>query len=165
MRVAIAAALSPDAPRRRGDHRHDQRRVAHGRERHEDRAAVGLLGQEPGELDREACLPGAAGTDDREHARVAVEPEGGGLEELALAAEEVGRRSGKVDGTRRAQRRELHHSELEQLGGSIEVLEPVTAEVLSGSSSTSAAVAAERSTWPPWASAATRAPRWTSIPT
>ena len=49
-----------------GDQGHDQRCVADGGERHEHRAAVRLLGQEPGQLDREPRLARAAGTDDRQ---------------------------------------------------------------------------------------------------
>ena len=52
-----------------------------------------------------------------------------GLEELALAAEEVGRGSGEVDGARRPQRRELRRAELEELGRRVEVLEPVATEI------------------------------------
>jgi len=69
----------------RGDQRHDQCCGANGGERYEHRAPVRLLGQESGKLDREPCLARAAGTDDREHARLAVEPQGGRLEELARA--------------------------------------------------------------------------------
>ena len=111
------------------------------------------------------CLPRAARADDREQAWLAVEPQGGRLEQLALASEELRRRSGQVDGARRPQRREVGDAELEQPGRSVEVLESVTAEIDVAASSTSAAVAAETITWPPCASAATRAPRWTSIPT
>ena len=106
-RVAIAAALSPEAPRRAAIERHDERGVADRSERHEDGAAVGLVGEEPCQLDREPGLARAARADDREHARIALEPQRGGLEELALAPEKAGRRGGEVDRARRAERREL----------------------------------------------------------
>ncbi len=112
-----------------GDQGHDKGRIADGGERHEDRAAVGLLGEEPGELDREAGLAGSAGADDREHARIAVEPERRSLEQLLLAAEERGCGRGEIDGARRSQRRELDGADLEQLHGSVEVLEPMTPEI------------------------------------
>jgi hypothetical protein len=70
--------------------------VANVRERYERSATVRLLGQEPGKLDREPRLARAAGTDNRQQARVAVEPQEGRLEELALAPEEVRRRTRKV---------------------------------------------------------------------
>ena len=84
-----------------GDQGHDHCYVANGCERNEDRAPVRLFGQEPGELDRKPRLARAAGTDDRQQARVAVEPDGGSLEELALAPEEASRRGGKVNSPRR----------------------------------------------------------------
>ena len=99
--------LSPEAPRRSAISGTTSAGVANGSERYEDRATVGLLGQESGKLDREPCLARAARADDRQHARVAVEPQGGGLEELALASEELRRRSGQVDCARRPQRREI----------------------------------------------------------
>ena len=121
--------MSPEAPRCGGDERHDQRRIPNGGQRHEDRAAVGLVGQEPRQLDRESRLAGAARTDDREQAWIALEPERCRVEELALAAEKVRRRSGEVDGTGCPKRWELARPELEQLGRSIEVLQSVAPEV------------------------------------
>jgi hypothetical protein len=113
----------------RGDQGQHQRCVADGGERYEHRGAVRLFGQEPGELDRESRLAGATGTDDREHPRLTVEPLRGGLEQLALAAEEPRGRSGKVDGPRRSQRRERRCAELKQLDGRVEVLEPMPSEI------------------------------------
>ena len=49
--------------------------------------------RKPGELDREARLARATGADDREDARLAIEPERRSLEQLSLAAEETGRGS------------------------------------------------------------------------
>ena len=80
-----------------GDQGHDQSCFANGGERYEDRAPVRLFGKEPDKLDREPRLTRAAGTDDRQQARVAVKPDGSRLEELALAPEEVSRRSGKLN--------------------------------------------------------------------
>ena len=57
------------------------------------------------------------------------------------------------------------YAELEQLRGSVEVLQPVTPEVAQRLVLDERSGRAERITWPPWARAATRAPRWTSIPT
>ena len=74
-------------------------------------------------------LPVPPGPDDREQARVALEPQRGRVEELPLAAEEVRRRSGKVDGARGSQRWELARPELEQLRRGIEVLQSVAPEV------------------------------------
>ena len=85
-----------------GDQRHDQCCGANGGERNEHRAPVRLLRQEPGKLDREPRLARAAGTDDRQHARLAVEPQGGRIEELALAPEELSRRGRKVKSTGRS---------------------------------------------------------------
>jgi hypothetical protein len=112
-----------------GDQRHDECCGANGGERYEDRATVRLLRKESGKLDREPCLTRAAGADDRQQARVAVEPHGSRLEELALAPEEVSRRGGKFDGARRPQRGKLGNAELEQAGWSVEVLESVTFEI------------------------------------
>ncbi len=111
------------------DQRHDERGVAHRRQRDEHRAAVCLLGEKPCQLDRESCLPRTARSDDRQHARSAVEPQRGGGEQLALPAEE--RRDGRrqVDRSRRADGRELLGTELEQLRRSVEILEPVETKV------------------------------------
>ena len=54
--------------------------------------------------------------------------------------------------------------------GLVDVLEPVLAEIALAHAfgqrrPTSAAVAADRSTWPPWPAAQIRAARTTSIPT
>ena len=68
------AASSPEAPRRSAISGTTSAASRTGRERHEDRAAVGLVGQEPGELEREPRLARAAGTDDRQQPRVAIEP-------------------------------------------------------------------------------------------
>ena len=121
--------MSPEAPRCGGDEGNDQRRIPNGGERDEDRASVGLVGQESRQLDRESRLAGASRADDREQPGIALEPERGGVEELALAAEKVRRRSGEVDGTRCPQRWELARAELEQLRRGIEVLQAVAPEV------------------------------------
>ena len=81
--------------------------VAERRERHEDRPAVGLVGQQASELDREARLARAARADDRQHARIALVDERDRVEELPLAAEEARRRRREVDAPGRAKRREL----------------------------------------------------------
>ena len=81
-----------------GDQRNDEGRIADGGERYEDRPAVGLLREESSQLDREARLAGAARADDRERSRIVVEPHRRRLDELPLAAEEVRRRRGKLDG-------------------------------------------------------------------
>ena len=128
-RVAIACGRVPGGAEVGGDEGNDQSCIPNGGQRDEDRATVGLVGQEPCQLDRESRLAGATGTDDREQAWVALEPQRRGVEELALAAEKVRRGSGKVDGTRRSQRRELPRPELEQLGRGVEVLQPVAPEV------------------------------------
>ena len=116
---------------------------------------------------REAGLAGAARPDDREQTRLALEPERGRLEQLLLAAEKV--RRGRAAGRRLPASAAAGSSavaELEEPDRRVEVLEPVPAEVDGrGVRETSAAVASERITWPPCARAATRAPRWTSIPT
>ncbi len=128
-RVATASAVSPEAPSWSGDEGNDERRIPHGSERHEDRASIGLVGQESRQLDRESCLARASRTDDREQPWIAVEPECGGVEELTLAAEEPGRRSGEVDGTWCPKWREVARPELEQLGRRIEVLQAMATEV------------------------------------
>ena len=88
----------------RGDQRNDQRRIPNRGQRDEDGPAVRLVGQESRQLDREPCLAGAAGADDGEKPRVALEPQRCRVEELALAAEKVRRGSGEVDGAGRPQR-------------------------------------------------------------
>ena len=112
-----------------GDRREHERAVAERCERDEERRAVCLLGQQPGELDREARLAGTARPDDREHTRIAVEDERDGLEELALAPEEAGRGRRQVDAARRTQRRKLALAELMEAGRAVEVLQPMQAEV------------------------------------
>ena len=75
-------------------------------------------------------MPGAARPDDREDARIAVEPERRRLEQLALAAEEVGRGVGQVDGSGVRSGGNSGRAELEQLRRGVEVLEPVASEIL-----------------------------------
>ena len=112
-----------------GDRREHERAVAERCERDEERRTVCLLGQQPGELDREARLAGTARPDDREHTRIALEDERDGLEELALAPEETGRGRRQVDAARRTQRRKLSLAELMEAGRALEVLQPMQAEV------------------------------------
>jgi hypothetical protein len=71
-----------------GDQGRHEPCLADGGERHEHRATVRLVGQEPGELDRKSGLAGAAGPDDREHTRFVVEPLRGGGKQLPLTTEE-----------------------------------------------------------------------------
>ena len=100
-------------------------RIAKGRERHEQRAALGVLRQQARELEREAGLPDAAGAEDRDHARVVLEHGRHGVEELLLPAEKPRGRHGEVDTTRGAQRRESAVPQLVQSRRAVEVLEPV----------------------------------------
>ena len=76
-------------------------------------------------------LPVPPGPDDREHPRVTVEPQGGGLEELVLAAEEV---SAPGWGGRRLRASAAAGTgtvpSWKSCAGSVEVLEPVPPEVL-----------------------------------
>ena len=129
----------------------------------EDRAAIRLLGEEPGKLEREPRLAGAART-------TIVSTRGSrrarrrGLEQLALAAEEPRRGGGQVDRAGRPQRGNSARRAGEPCGR-VEVLQPVPSEVPQRLVLEERRVGAETITWPPWASAATRAPRWTSIPT
>ena len=80
-----------------GDQLHDQRGLANGSKRYEDRSTICLLAQESGKFDRKPCLPRAARANDRHQAWVVIEPEGGGLEQLALASEKPRRWSRQVD--------------------------------------------------------------------
>ena len=59
------------------------------------------------ELDREARLAGAAGADDGEHARIALENQPDRVEQLPLPADERRGGVGQGDAARRAERREL----------------------------------------------------------
>src|SRR3954454_15937773 len=93
------------------------------------RAALGLVGQEPGQLDREARLASAPGADDREQPWLPLEPERRSVEELPLAPEEAGGGDGEVYGTRRPDGWKLAHAELEEVRRSVEILKPVAAEI------------------------------------
>ena len=79
---------------------------------------------------REARLAGPSRADDREHARVALEHERDGVEELALAAEEARRRA---SGGRRcpacAAAGSSPSPSWKSRVGTVEVLQPVQAEV------------------------------------
>ena len=83
----------------------------------------------PCELEREASLAGAARSENRDDCRVACEHELDRGVELPLAAQESGCRGREDDGAGRAQGRERSGAELQEAGGPVEVLEPVTAEV------------------------------------
>ena len=72
-RAAIEPGSAPAAPSASASAGQHERRVAQRRERDEDRAAVGVLREQTCELDREAGLAGAAGAEDGEDARVALE--------------------------------------------------------------------------------------------
>ena len=126
-----------------GDQGHDQCCVANGCERYEDRATVRVFGQEPGKLDRKARLARAAGTDDRQQARVTVKPDGSRLEELTLAPEEARRRSGKVDGAGVLSGGNSAPPSWNSRAGASKSLSRCGPRSRSGSSSSSAAVEAE----------------------
>jgi len=76
-----------------GDRAEDERAFVHRSERKEQRCAVRLVGEQPSELDREACLPGASRPDDSEDAGRTLDPKRDGVVELAFPAQESCRRA------------------------------------------------------------------------
>jgi hypothetical protein len=116
-------------PEQPGDRRQDEFGLAQRGKRDEDRASVGILGQQAGELDREAGLAGAAGAEDREHTGIALVHERDRVEELPLAPDEAGGRSWKVDASGRAERWERSVAELPETRHGFEVLQPMEPEV------------------------------------
>ncbi|MGI8861271.1 MAG: hypothetical protein ACR2GV_00895 [Gaiellaceae bacterium] len=113
-----------------GDRAEDERAFVHRSERKEQRCAVRLIGEQPSELDREACLPGATRPDDRQHARCVCDPRRDGVIELTLTTEKPRRRGRELDAPGSAQGRERATPELEETCCSVEILEPVSAEIL-----------------------------------
>ena len=111
------------------DRRQHERRIAERRERDEDRAALGVLREQTGQLDREAGLARAAGADDGQDRRRLGEHERDGVVELALTTEEPGRRGREEHGAGRPERRVALRSELKQLRRPVEVLQPMPTEV------------------------------------
>ena len=113
-RAEIASGLAGCGAQAVADRGQDEARVAEWCERDEHGAAVRVLGEQTGELEREACLAGAAGAEDGQDTGVALVHERDCVEELLLAAEEASRRDGELDAARRPERRELLEAELEQ---------------------------------------------------
>ncbi len=88
------------------DRREHEVGVAKRRQRAEDGPALCVLGEESGELQGEARLPGSARAEDREHPWVALVHERDGLEQLSLASQEASGGDRQVDAPRRANCRE-----------------------------------------------------------
>ena len=162
----IWAARSPRAAerlRRRVEH---ERRVANRRERHPPDAVGEPVGRERRPTGARGascpCRPAPVSVSRRRRRR---SEERAHLGELPLAAEEGRRRHRQVRPVQAPKRRELAVAELVEPLGRAQVLESVLAEVADGASaSTSVAVEAEITTWPPCAAAAIRAARCTSAP-
>ena len=140
-------------------------RVAQRRERNPPDALGEVVRRLGGGLEREPGLAGAAGAGEGEQADAVPEPLDH-LVELALAAEELGRRDREVGAVQRPRLRELARPELEQPLRRGEVLEAVLAQVadLEGLVEQVAGRRARRRL-PAVAAAMIRAARWTSIPT
>ncbi len=88
-RAAIEDASPSAAPRRSSDSGEYERGIAEWRQRAEHRSAVRLLGEESAELEREARLAAATGPEHGQHARVLLDDQRDGFEELALPAQEA----------------------------------------------------------------------------
>ena len=141
-----------------------KRRVADRRQPHPEDTRGEVADELRRGFDREPRLAGPARARERHEPRTLIADEGDNLRHLALAADERRHRPRQVRVRDRPQRRETAVAELEQRNRLRKVLEPVLAE-LADVASTSARVACESSTWPPWPALMILAARCTSSPT
>ena len=79
------------------DRREDELRVPKWCKRDEDRAAVGFVREETGELDREAGLTGATSPDDGQDTGISLVDERDRVEELLLTPDEPGGRNRELE--------------------------------------------------------------------
>ena len=111
------------------DRRKQEVGVAKRSQRAEDGSALRVLGEESGELQGEARLPGSSRAEDRQRSRIALVHERHGLEQLSLASQESGGGRGQIDAPRCAKRRMRRVTELMEARRALEVLQPVEAEI------------------------------------
>src|SRR5439155_13941682 len=111
------------------DRRQDEFRVAKRRQRDENGAALRVVCQKAGKLDRETGLARASRADHRQNARIFPVDDGDCLVELALPTEEARRGSRELDAARSSQRREVPVADLIQTNCPLEVLQSMEAEI------------------------------------
>jgi hypothetical protein len=110
------------------DGRPNERRIPHRGERNEPDAVGEFLDDRSGRMQRESCLPAATRPGEREQART-VRQHRLHLAQLSLPTHERRRLHGQVRLMERLQRREVLVTELVDLLGRRQVLEPVLTEV------------------------------------
>ena len=128
-RAAIAAALSPEAPRRpaiRGTTSAASRTGASGTNTVPPSASSARSRASSIENRVLPAPPGPTIVTTRGSRSSQTR---GSVEQLALTAQEVSGRGGEIDGSRRSQRWELRGAELKQPDGGVEVLESMTSEI------------------------------------
>ena len=143
--------------------RRDRGLVSQRRQRDPVHAIGESLRRLGGGLERESRLPRSPGSGERDEPRILAVEELDDLPELAFATEEGGRRNRKVRPIEALQGEELSSPSWKTRSGAPRSLNRCSPRSVS-SHSTSEAVDADTSTWPPWPAAAMRAARWTSWP-
>ena len=116
-------------------------------------------------LESEAGLARSPGARDRHQPRP-LDEQSNELLQLLLPAQERGPSQWKIRRIERPKRRELVVSELVEAFGRGQILQAMHSQITQiGAPSSRSCVVCEITTCPPWAAAAIRAARWTSIPT
>jgi hypothetical protein len=101
--------------------RREEVRVAERSEWDEHRPAGGLVGEQPRELNREACLADAARAQDRQNTRIALEHHRDRLDALLFPADKGRGRRRQLDTAFSPDGRELAGSELVEAGVALEI--------------------------------------------